>query len=42
MSSRRAAEAGPVAFVLLVAAGLAAVVRLVAVLPGPLTPGAVD
>lgn len=39
MSSRLAALSGPVTFVLLVAAGLAAVVRLVAVLPGPLTPG---
>lgn len=39
MSSRLAALSGPVTFGLLVAAGLAAVVRLVAVLPGPLTPG---
>jgi Dolichyl-phosphate-mannose-protein mannosyltransferase len=39
MTSRLASVPRPVMFVLLVAAGLAAVVRLVAVLPGPLTPG---
>ena len=39
MTSRLADLSRPVAFVLLVSAGLAAVVRLVAVLPGPLTPG---
>jgi hypothetical protein len=39
MTSRLPGLTRPVAFVLLVSAGLAAVVRLVAVLPGPLTPG---
>jgi hypothetical protein len=39
MTERLATLSRPVAFVLLVSAGLAAVVRLVAVLPGPLTPG---
>lgn len=39
MTSRLAGLSRPVAFVLLVSAGLGAVVRMVAVLPGPLTPG---
>lgn len=39
MTSRLAALPRPVAFALMVAFGLAAVVRLVAVVPGPVTPG---
>jgi hypothetical protein len=39
MTSRSVGLTRPVAFALLVAAGVGAVVRLVTVLPGPLTPG---